>query len=158
FTLERGGHAPADHVAGVGDPGLVAGHVPPPVPPRSPRPRGLPPLLPPPPPPGAGAYPRLPWVGVAGVELRDPAGADRRARLAEAARALRDRDREDPLALLAELGALGDVAEAVEVDVGAAHDRDERALGVSARLARDPFLHPRHRQRAGRLGDHARVL
>ena len=95
-------------------------------------------------------------VGIAVVELGDRALAEQRAELAEAAGPLRDRDGEDRLALLAQLGALGDEAQAVEVHVGAAGDRDERAVRDPMALA--PRLDARDRERARRLEDRARVL
>ena len=61
------------------------------------------------------------------VELGDHAPADRRAELAEGAGPLRDRHAEQRLARLAELGALGDEAQAIEVHVGAAQHGDEPA-------------------------------
>ena len=59
------------------------------------------------------------------VELGDDAPADRRAELAERARPLGNGDREQRLARLAELGAFGDEAQAVEVHVRAAQHGDE---------------------------------
>ncbi len=64
-------------------------------------------------------------VGDAVVELGDRARADQLAEALERAALLGDRHREQRLALLAELGALGDEAQAVEVHVGAAGDGDE---------------------------------
>ena len=75
-------------------------------------------------------------VGVAVVELGDRALADEADELAKAARPLGDRHREDRLALLAHLGALGDEAQPVEVHVRAAGDRDERP--VRSRAASRP--------------------
>ena len=80
----------------------------------------------------ADEHVRLPRVGVAVVELGDVALAEQRAELAEAARALRDGHREHRLALLAELGALGDEAQPVEVHVRAAGDRDQRLVRAAA--------------------------
>ena len=99
---------------------------------------------------------RDPRVGVAVVEFGDRALAEKPAERAEAARPLRNRHREDRLAPLAQLGALGDEAQPVEVHVGAAGDRDERA--VLRAMALDPCLDAGDRQRAGRLEDRARVL
>ncbi len=59
---------------------------------------------------------------VAVVELGDLALADRLAEGLEAAWPLGDGHGDDRLALLAQLGALGHVAQAVEVDVGAGVD------------------------------------
>ena len=61
-------------------------------------------------------------VGVAVVEFGDVALAEQRAELAEAAGRLGDGDGEDGFALLADLGALGDEAQTVEVHVRAACD------------------------------------
>ena len=66
-------------------------------------------------------------IGVAIVEFGDAALAQQRAELAEAARPLGNRHREDRLARFAELGPFGDEAQAVEIHVGAAGDRDESA-------------------------------
>ena len=51
----------------------------------------------------------------------------------EGAGRFRNLDRQQRLALRAEVGALGHVAQAVEVHVGAAVDRDERAPGQPSR-------------------------
>ena len=77
-------------------------------------------------------------VGIAIVELGDRSLAEEPAELAEAARSLGNRHRENRLALLAQLGALGDEAQPVEVHVGAAGDRDVRA--VLRPVPRDPRL------------------
>ncbi len=60
------------------------------------------------------------------------------------------------LARFANLGALGNEAQAIEVDVGAAQDRDERLI-VRA-LTFHPRLHASDRERAGGLHDRARVV
>ena len=70
---------------------------------------------------------RLLAAAQAVVELGDDARAQPRAELAERAGPLGDRDGEDRLARLAELGALGDEAQAVEVHVRAAEDRRHAA-------------------------------
>ena len=62
-------------------------------------------------------------AGVAVVELGDAALAEHLAEAQEAARLLGNRHGQQRLALPADLGALGDVAQAVEVHVGAAVDR-----------------------------------
>ncbi len=67
------------------------------------------------------------------VELRDIAVAEQLAEAQEAARLLRNRDREQRLALAAEVGALRHVPQAVEVDVGAAVDRDDALVRASPR-------------------------
>ena len=75
-------------------------------------------------------------VGDAVVELGDVARAERARRTCrKLPRPLRDRHREQRLAVLADLGALGDEAQAVEVGVGAGGDRDQRlaARAVCAR-------------------------
>ena len=95
-------------------------------------------------------------VGDAVVELGHRARADQLAEALEAAALLGDRHREQRLALLADLGALGDEAQPVEVHVGAAGDGHE---GLALELVRlDVLLDRRHAQRAGRLEDAARVL
>ena len=98
----------------------------------------------------------LAGVGDAVVELGDVAAAQRGAELLEAARALRDGDGEHRLAMLAELGLLGDEAQPVEVGVGARGDRDQR-LAARA-IALDPRLGAGDAQRPRRLEHHARIL
>src|SRR6266540_3635905 len=95
-------------------------------------------------------------IRVAVVELGHLALAEQRAELAEAAGPLGDRHREDRLALLADLGALGDEAQPVEVHVRAACDRRVRAPARA--MALDPCLDAGDRERARRLEDRARVL
>ena len=91
------------------------------------------------------------------VELGDDARAERGAELAEGAGTLRDRDGEQRLASFAELRALGDETQAIEVHVGAAQRR--RRAAARARCARlDVRLQAGERQRAGRLHDRARVV
>src|SRR5260221_13204155 len=81
---------------------------------------------------------RFARIGDAVVELGDVAAAEGGAELLEAAGALRDGDREHRLAMLAELGLLGDEAQPVEVGVRARGDRDQR---LAARpMAFDPGL------------------
>jgi hypothetical protein len=73
----------------------------------------------------------------------------------KAAALLGNRHGKQGLALLADLGALGDEAQAVEVHVGAAQDG---GVGFAFGLVRGHvLLDRRHRQRAGRLDDAARV-
>ena len=60
------------------------------------------------------------------------------------------------LARFTDLGALGDEAQPIEVDVGAAEQRDERL--VPGALALDPRLHAGDGQRAGRLHHRAGVV
>ena len=74
----------------------------------------------------------------------------------EAARPLRDLDRQQGLAPLAQLGPLRDMAQAIEVDVGAALDRDQMLAADAPGL--DIPLEARHRERTGRLGDAAGVV
>src|SRR3569623_242252 len=95
-------------------------------------------------------------IGVAVIELGDAAGTDGLAERAKAAGPFRYRHREDGLVALADLGALRDMAQAIEVHVGAAVDGHE-VLALYPR-ALDVALHARDRQRAGRLGDGARVV
>ena len=99
---------------------------------------------------------RVRHVGVAVVELGDRAVADELAEPTQASGAFGDGHREQALALLAELSSFGDVTQAVEIHVGAAHHRRE----PSARgpLAIDPALQARHRERAGRLRDGSGVF
>src|SRR5690606_4675286 len=99
--------------------------------------------------------PRLLRRRVAVVEFRDAARADRLAEAQKLALALGDLDGDQRFAMLAELGALRDVAQTVEVDVRAARDRDQR-LAVAEAL--DVPLQARDRERACRLHDHAAVL
>ena len=68
---------------------------------------------------------RLARVAEAVVELGDVAAPEQAAELLEAAGPLGDRGREHRLARLAEVGALGDEAEPVEVHVRAAEHGDE---------------------------------
>src|SRR3569623_1457978 len=95
-------------------------------------------------------------IGVAVIELGDAAGTDGLAERAKAAGPFRYRHREDGRVALADLGALRDMAQAIEVHVGAAVDGHE-VLALYPR-ALDVALHARDRQRAGRLGDGARVV
>src|SRR3569623_2535773 len=94
--------------------------------------------------------------GVTVIELCDAAGTDGLADRAKAAGPFRYGHREDGLVALADLGALRDVTQAIEVHVGAAVDGHE-VLALYLR-ALDVALHARDRQRAGRLGDGARVV
>ena len=95
-------------------------------------------------------------IGDAVVELGHRARADQLAEAPEAAALLGNRHREQGLALLADLGALGDEAQAIEVHVGAAGDRD---VGLAAPAVRVHVLLDRgDAERAGRLEDAARVL
>ena len=74
----------------------------------------------------------------------------------ETAGTLRDGDGEQRLALAADVGALGDVAQAVEVDVGAGENRDQ---GLVAGLpARGVIFQAGNGERPRGLGDRARVL
>ena len=73
-----------------------------------------------------------------------------------AARFLGDGHRQQRLALLADLGPLGDMAQPVEVQVGAAVDRDEAAVLELAPLG--ILLQAGEADGAGRLGDGAGVV
>ena len=95
-------------------------------------------------------------VGVAVVELRDVAAAEEAAERLEAAGPLRDRRREDRLPCLAEVGALGDEAQPVEVHVRAAEHGDEVPAGHP--LSVDVTLRARDAERGRRLHDRSRVL
>ncbi len=99
---------------------------------------------------------RLARVCVAVVEFGHVAPAEQRAQRPEASGALRDGDREDRLAMLAQLGALGDEAQPVEIHVRAGCHHHQRApLGAAPR---DPALGAGERQRARGLEHRARVL
>ncbi len=99
---------------------------------------------------------RLGRVAVAVVELGDVAAPEQAAERLEAAGPLRDRRREDRLARLAEIGALGDEAQPVEVHVRAAEHGDEIPAGRP--LALDPLLRSGDAERGRRLDDRAGVL
>ena len=83
-------------------------------------------------------------------------GPDHGAELAEGPGPLRDRDPEERLAGLAQLGPLGHEPEAVEVHVGAAQDGGEAQAAHVARAG--PGLEARDRERARRLHHAARVV
>ena len=95
-------------------------------------------------------------VGDAVIELGDAAPANQCAEALQAAGPFRNRDGEDGLAVLAELGALGNEAQAVEVEVGPAGDGDD-GLALEPVLL-DVGLGAGHGQRAGRLEHGARIL
>src|SRR5947208_13978193 len=90
------------------------------------------------------------------VELRDVAAPERGAEFLEAAGPLRNGHREHRLAMLAELGLLGDEAQPVEIGIRPRGARDERLAALA--IALDPRLGARDRQCAGGLEHHARVL
>ena len=100
--------------------------------------------------------PRRRRIVVAVVELRDAATPEQPAEAQEAAGLLGNLHREQRLALGADVGPLGHVPQPVEVHVGAAVQRDQRAL--AALLARDVLLDAGDRERAGRFRDRAVVL
>ncbi len=88
-------------------------------------------------------------VGKAVVELRYRTTAQQLAELEEAALLFRNRHRQQRFTLFAQLAALGNVAQAVEVHVRTReHVRQTFAANV---VLGDVFLHPRQRQRAGRF-------
>ena len=64
-------------------------------------------------------------VGITVVELGDAAFSEQGAEFAEASGTLWDRDGEYRLALLAELGSLGDETQAIEIHIGSGSQRDE---------------------------------
>ena len=100
-------------------------------------------------------------VGVAGVavgEFGDGVGKDGFDEVGEGARALGDVDGEEGFFLLAEGGALGDEAEAVEVHVGAGGEGDELAGGVRGGVGGGVFLEAGEGEGAGRFEDRARVF
>ncbi len=66
------------------------------------------------------------------------------------------RDGDERLARFTNLGALGNEAQPIEVDVGAAEQRDERL--ISCALALNPGLHSGDGQRTGRLHHRAGVV
>ena len=88
------------------------------------------------------------------VELGDHSRPQRGAELAKGAGTLGNGHGDDRFAGFAQLGALGDEAQAIEVHVGAAQDRGDAASA----FARQPRLQSGDRQRAGRLHDAAGVV
>src|SRR4051812_26899907 len=74
----------------------------------------------------------------------------------EATRLLGNGHGKQRLALTAEIGALRNMPQAIEVHVGAAVDRDQPL--VLPALARHELLDARDRERTRRLDDRARVL
>ncbi len=99
---------------------------------------------------------RLPCVGDAVVELRHAAAADELAEFFQAPRPLRDRDGEHGLAVLADLGALGDEPQPVEIEIRATGHGDQRFTLEALPL--DVGLRAGDGQRAGRLQHCACVL
>jgi hypothetical protein len=93
---------------------------------------------------------------VAVVEFRDLALADGLAERLEAARLLGNGHGNDRFAAFAQLGALGDMAQAVEIDVGAGLDGHE-CLALDLVLF-DVLLDARSTQGARRLGDRTGVV
>src|SRR5690606_4735353 len=90
-------------------------------------------------------------VVVAIVELGDGTLADRLTEGLEAARTLRNGYRQQGLALLADLGALGHMTQAIEVDIGTRIDGHQHLAGTA--LALDILLDPGHTQATGGLAD-----
>src|SRR5690606_2795312 len=93
---------------------------------------------------------------IAVVEFSDLPLADRLAEGLEAARLLGNGHGDDRFTLLAQLGTLGDVAQAVKIDIGAGVDGDQHLAGDA--FAGNVFLDARDAQRTGWLGDRAGVL
>src|SRR6185312_12944425 len=93
---------------------------------------------------------------IAIVEFRDAAPAERLREFEEAPRLLGNLHREQRLTAAAEVRALRDVPQAVEVDVRPAVHRDEPTIPPS--VARYEFANARHGERPGRLDDGASVL
>ncbi len=82
--------------------------------------------------------------GVTIIEFRDAALADGGAKATEAPRFFRNGDTKQYLALLADFGLFGNMPQAVEIDVGAAHDRNKRLVTDMPRFR--VSLHPRDAQ------------
>ena len=95
-------------------------------------------------------------VLVAVVELGDVLVAEQGAEGEEAAGAFGDGDGEQAFALFADFGALGDVTQAVEVDVGAGDDVDKGE--VLATLFGRPFFAAGGSDGTGGFGDSAGVV
>ena len=95
-------------------------------------------------------------IVIAIVELGDVALAQLAAEAQKAPRPFGNLHGEDRLALLPQLGALGYMAQAVEVDVGAAEHRHQALAGQIAALG--VLFDSRHRQSPSRLGDAAGVV
>ena len=93
---------------------------------------------------------------VAVIEFGDLAPTQRGAKRLEGAGAFGDGDGQHGLALLADLGPLGDVAQAVEVHVGAAGQGHQRLTVQAVRSG--IFLESGHRERPGGLHDGAGVV
>src|SRR5690606_24602375 len=87
---------------------------------------------------------RLGRIAVAIIELGDAAASDRLAELPETSRLLRYFDRQQHLPLFAHGGTFGNVAEAVEIDVGAPDNGYQRR--VTQLLASYVFLDACERQ------------
>jgi len=104
----------------------------------------------------ADEHPCLLGIGIAIVEFGDVARTQQAAEGLEAARRLGNGHREHGFALFTQFGALGDVAQAVEVHVCARGHRDQRlALQL---VAGNRGLHPGNRQGAGRFQNRTGVL
>ncbi|MCY1175150.1 hypothetical protein D9M73_153740 [compost metagenome] len=93
---------------------------------------------------------------VAVVEFGDLTFANRLAERLEAARLLGDGNGNDGFAAFTQLGTLGNMAQAVEVDVGTGVD-GYQGLAVNA-FELDVLLDPGHAQCAGRFGDRAGIV
>src|SRR6202163_195909 len=95
-------------------------------------------------------------VSVPIIELGDIALAEERAELAEAARPLRDRHRENRLALLPQLGLLRNESQAGEIHVRTTSDRNPGPVAEAGALA--PELQAGDRQCSCGLENRSRVL
>lgn len=95
-------------------------------------------------------------IGVAVVEFGHRAAAQQLAELEEAALLFRNGHRQQRFALFAQFAAFGNVAQPMEVEVGARqHVRQTLALNV---VLLNVLFQPRQRQRAGRFGNGTHVL
>ena len=99
---------------------------------------------------------RIFGVGKAVVELRYRTAAQQLTELQEAALLFRNGHRQQRFTLFAQFAALGNVAQTVEVHVGAGkHVRQTLATNI---VLGDVFFHSRQRQRAGRFRHRTHIL